>query len=98
MTKPPPLPGYVEKALGADTAAFQAAVAPATIGSLRANGQRLAIFCAGCGTTTYMTVDESLMVDDLTLTEMEGFYPCPECGYSNGEQGIDKVRIRPEGH
>jgi transcription elongation factor Elf1 len=70
---------------------------PETIGTLKDKGQRLAIYCAACGITSYMTARETLMMDNVELPVLEEFYPCPACGHSNSEAG-KKLIIRAEGH
>ena len=70
---------------------------PQTIGTLRAIGQRIAVYCDACKTMSILTADETMMLPDVKLAEMETFYPCPRCGHSNGESG-QKLTIRPEAH
>ncbi len=70
---------------------------PITIGSLRDTGQRLAIYCGACKTMSYLSPDDTMLLPNVELAAMEKFYPCPECGHSNGESG-QKLTIRPEAH
>ena len=37
------------------------------------------------------------MLDAVEVRILEEFYPCPECGHSNGERG-HKLRITVEEH
>jgi hypothetical protein len=70
---------------------------PATIGSLKQSGQRLAFFCDACKTVTYQRAEETHLLDTVQVDVLQEFYPCPECGHSNGESG-NKLRITVEAH
>lgn len=72
---------------------------PGTIGLLKDQGRRMAVWCGACKTMTYEASEDLPYVDTMQLAELARVYACPECGFcnSNGKQKF-KLTISGEGH
>jgi hypothetical protein len=66
-----------------------------TIGDIKRHAKRVIVDCTACSTIDYLMPSETYLRDEIKLSEMERFYPCPSCGHCNGESG-EKLRVYGE--
>ena len=60
---------------------------PKNIGEVTARCLKLVFTCDACKTISHIDPQSTYLKPNVELSAMEHFYPCPECGHSNGESG-----------
>jgi len=65
---------------------------PKNIDEVITSGRKLVFTCDACKTITYLDPKSLHFKPNVELNALVHFYPCPECGHSNGESG-EKISI-----